>query len=65
MKINIRKVILMILIGIGIGLGCFASSISLLTKNNFLSYFLLSITYLMGLYFVKVRNKYDLTKKTK
>ena len=65
MKINIRKVILMILIGIGIGLGSFASSVSLLTRNNFLSYFLLSITYLLGIYFVKVRNKYDLIKKTR
>lgn len=65
MKINIRKVILMILTGIGIGLGCFASSLSLLTKNNFLSYFLLYITYLMGIYFVKIRNKYSLIKKSK
>jgi len=65
MKININKVILMVLIGIAIGLGCFASSISLLTSNTTLSVFLLSLTYASGIYFVKIRNKYDLIKKTR
>ena len=66
MKININKLILMILIGIAIGLGCFASSISLLTDNTRLSYFLLSLTYGTGIYFTKIRNKYNiLIKKTK
>lgn len=65
MKINVRKVILMILTGIGIGLGCFASAVSLLTQNKLLSYVLLAITYLTGIYFVKIRNKYDLIEKVR
>lgn len=66
MKLNINKIILMVLIGIAIGLGCFASSLSLLTDNNVLSYFLLGITYATGIYFVKIRNKYKLLiKKTR
>ena len=65
MKININKLILMILIGIAIGLGCFASSISLLTNNKILSYFLLSLTYATGIYFIKIINKYELIKKTR
>lgn len=65
MKINGNKVILMILIGIAIGLECFASSISLLTNNTLLSVTLLSLTYITGIYFVKIRNKYELIKKTR
>lgn len=65
MKININKIILMTLIGIAIGIGCFASSISLLTNNTLLSICLLILTYMTGIYFVKVRNKYELIKKTK
>ena len=38
MKINIGKVILIILYSIAIGLGIFASSISLLTNNKILEY---------------------------
>ncbi len=60
MKLNINKCILMILIGVAIGLGCFASSLSLLTDNHALSYALLFITYLTGIFFVKIRNKYPL-----
>lgn len=63
MKININKVALMLLIGIAIGLGCFASSISLLANNTILSTFLLSLTYITGIYFVKIRNKYNLIIK--
>lgn len=65
MKINTNKIILMILIGIAIGIGCFASSISLLTDNTLLSITLLSLTYVTGIYFVKIRNKYPLLKKTR
>ena len=65
MKLNINKVIFMILIGIAIGLGCFASCISLLTDNILLNVSLLTLTYATGIYFVKIRNKYDLLKRTK
>ena len=65
MKINGNKVILMTLIGVAIGLGCFASSLSLLTNNTVLSVTLLSLTYITGIYFVKIRNKYELIKKTR
>ena len=65
MKINGNKVILIILIGVAIGLECFASSISLLTNNTMLSVTLLSLTYVTGIYFVKIRSKYELIKKTR
>lgn len=66
MKINVKKIVLMVLIGFVIGLGCFAASLSLLTTNTALSVFLLSLTYATGIYFVKVRNKYNLIiKKTR
>lgn len=66
MKINVKKIVLMVLIGFAIGLGCFAASLSLLTTNTALSVFLLSLTYATGIYFVKVRNKYNLIiKKTR
>ena len=65
MKINGNKVILMTLIGVAIGLGCFASSLSLLTNNTVLSVTLLSLTYITGIYFVNIRNKYELIKKTR
>ena len=65
MKLNIRKVLLMTLMGIGIGLGSFASALSLLTQNKLLSYVLLTVTYLTGIYFVKVRNKYNLIEKVR
>ncbi len=65
MKLNINKIILMILIGIAIGLGCFASCLSLLTDNTLLNVSLLMLTYFTGIYFVKIRNKYDLIKRTK
>lgn len=60
MKINIKKVILMVLYCIAIGLGIFASSISLLTNNKVLEYTLLIITYFSGVMLVKVRRKYSL-----
>lgn len=60
MKINVKKVILMILLSIGIGLGCFASAVSLLTRNQFLEYFLLTLTYLMGIILISIRRKYPL-----
>lgn len=60
MKINVNKIILMSLIGVAIALECFASSISLLTNNTILSVVLLTITYMTGIYFVKIRNKYEL-----
>lgn len=60
MKINVNKIILMSLIGVAIALECFASSLSLLTNNTILSVVLLTITYATGIYFVKIRNKYEL-----
>ena len=60
MKINIKKVVLMILYGIAIGLGTFASSIALLTDYEVLKYFLLILTYLTGISFVRIRRKYPL-----
>ena len=63
MKINVKKVVLMILCSIGIGLGCFASAISLLTHNDFLKYFLLSLTYFTGIMLVRIRRKYPLMIK--
>lgn len=63
MKINIKKVILMVLYCIVIGLGAFASSISLLTNNKILEYTLLIITYLTGIMLVRVRRKYPLMIK--
>ncbi|MCI9433885.1 MAG: hypothetical protein HFI86_01235 [Bacilli bacterium] len=60
MKINVKKVILMVLYSIGVGLGCFASAVSLLTRNQFLEYFLLTLTYLTGIVLVRVRRKYPL-----
>ena len=61
-KININKVIFMFICSVGIGLGCFASSISLLTKNILLQVMLLCSTYFLGIMIVKVRNKYNLFK---
>lgn len=63
MKINVKKVVLMILSSIGIGLGCFASAISLLTRNQFLEYFLLTLTYLTGIMLVHIKRKYSLMIK--
>lgn len=63
MKINVKKIVLMVLYAIGIGLGCFASAISLLTRNQFLEYFLLTLTYLTGIMLVKIRRKYPLMLK--
>lgn len=63
MKINIKKVILMLLYSIAIALGAFASAVSLLTRNEFLEYLLLTITYIIGIMFVRVRRKYPLIIK--
>lgn len=63
MKINIKKIILIILYCIAIGLGAFASSIALLTNNKALEYTLLIITYLMGIMLVRIRRKYPLMIK--
>ena len=64
--LNLNKIVYMTLICIGIGLGIFASSISLLTSNNLLSYFLLFITYGLGIVLVNTRRKYPLfNKKTR
>ena len=63
MKINIKKIILIILYCIAIGRGAFASSIALLTNNKALEYTLLIITYLMGIMLVRVRRKYPLMIK--
>lgn len=60
MKINIKKVVLMILYGIAIGLGAFASSLALLTDYEILKYGLLFLTYLTGISFVRIRRKYPL-----
>ena len=64
--LNLNKIVYMTLICIGIGIGIFASSISLLTSNNLLSYFLLFITYWLGIVLVNARRKYPLfNKKTR
>lgn len=64
--LNLNKIIYITLICIGIGLGILASSISLLTPNNLLSYFLLFITYGLGIILVNARRKYPLfNKKTR
>lgn len=63
MKINIKKVILMVLYSIAIALSAFASAVSLLTNNEFLKYALLTITYIIGVMFVRVRRKYPLMLK--
>lgn len=60
MKINIKKVVLMILYGVAIALGAFASSIALLTDYEILKYVLLILTYLTGISFVRIRRKYPL-----
>jgi len=60
MKININKVVFMILIGVALALECIVSSFSLLSSNKLISVVLLFITYATGIYFVKVRNKYPL-----
>lgn len=61
-KININKVIFMIICSIGIALGCFASAISLLTKNIALQVTLLLCTYFLGIMLVRIRRKYNLFK---
>ncbi len=61
-KINMNKVIFMIICSIGIALGCFASAISLLTKNILLQVTLLLCTYFLGIMLVRIRRKYDLFK---
>lgn len=63
MKINIKKVVLMILYSIAISLGAFASSVALLTNNDLLKYSLLLITYFSGIMLVRVRRKYPLIVK--
>ena len=60
MKINIKKVILMILYSIASALSAFASVVSLLTNNDFLKYALLSLTFIIGIMLVRVRRKYPL-----
>lgn len=63
MKINIKKVVLMILYSIAISLGAFSSSVALLTNNDLLKYSLLLITYFSGIMLVRVRRKYPLIVK--
>lgn len=63
MKINVKKVILMLLHCIAIGLSSFASAISLLTNNYLLEYALLFLTYFIGVMLVRVRRKYPLMIK--
>ncbi len=63
MKINIKKVILILLYCIAIALGSFASAISLLTNNAVLEYSLLTLTYILGVMLVRVRRKYPLLIK--
>ncbi len=60
MKINAKKVILMVLYSIAIALGSFASALSLLTHNDFFKFALLTITYILGIRLVQVRYKYPL-----
>lgn len=52
----------MIICSVGIALGCFASAISLLTKNIALQITLLLCTYFLGIMLVRVRRKYNLFK---
>ena len=60
MKINAKKVILMVLYSIAIALGSFASALSLLTHNDLFKFALLTITYILGIRLVQVRYKYPL-----
>lgn len=61
-KINVNKIIFMFLCSVGIALGCFASAISLLTKNIPLQISLLLCTYFLGIMLVKIRRKYNIFK---
>ena len=60
--LNINKIIYIILNCFGIGVSIVASSISLLTNNHLLSYFLLTITFVLGINLVNKNNKYPLFK---
>ncbi len=62
MKLNINKIIFMILIGIAIGLSATLSALLLFTTYKIATYISLFITYGLGIYFVKVRHKYPLYK---
>lgn len=61
-KININKIFFMFLCSFGIALGCFASAISLLTKNILLEVTLLFCTYFLGIMLVRIRRKYKILK---
>ena len=62
MKLNINKIIFMILVGIAIGLSATLSALLLFSKYILPTYISLFITYGLGIYFVKIRRKYPLYK---
>lgn len=62
MKININKVIYIILGSIAIGLSSVLCALLLYTNYMFLQYISLFGTYFLGIYFVKTKNKYKLSK---
>lgn len=61
-KINLNKVFFIFLCSLGIALGCFASAVSLLTKNIPLEVTLLLCTYFLGIMLVRIRRKYKIIK---
>lgn len=62
MKININYIIYMVLCCVAIALSCVLSSLLLLTDYTVLKYISLFVTFLEGIYLVKVRHKYQLYK---
>lgn len=62
MKLNINKIIFMVLMGIAIGLSAILSALLLFSKYIFATYASLLMTYGLGIYFVKIRRKYSLYK---
>lgn len=62
MKINTNYVIYMVLCCVAIGLSCVLSSLLLLTDYTALKYISLFVTFLEGMYLVKISHKYQLYK---
>lgn len=62
MKLNVNKIVFMILIGIAIALSATLSALLLFTNYKVATYISLGVTYGLGIYFVKIRNKYPLYK---
>lgn len=63
MKLNINKIIYLVLCSVGIALGCFASALALIANIEWMTYLLLFITYFMGTKLITIKNKYPLYLK--